>query len=400
MATSGVCDSWKVEEFSAGHCFNTTVTRTGDLSSSSVLNATTVLAPGTVYAPNDTITLAGGTFSTAAVVTVATVQLVSATINAGGTGYGASQTFNVTVSGGTFTTAAVVNVTSDGSGVVTTVNSITTPGNYTVLPSLTGNAVTGGTGTGLTLNLVFGVLTVTVSNPGLYSVQPTTFTQGSTSGSGTGATFNNSTWAFISSRIITNLSSTAGLSVGMAVSSTSGYITANTVIARILSATSVEVSRTPTGTMVGDTITFTADVFKVLLIKASPSRTFDHTQTNVGTPGTGVPSTTNVGTDETSGAGYTSGGFTLTNVGPSLPGSPSTTATISFSPNPSWTSATFSTTAAIIYNSSTRLGAASSPLNGRTVAVYDFGGTQTVASGTLTLIMPTNDGSNAILRIA
>jgi hypothetical protein len=32
--------------------------------------------------------------------------------------------------------------------------------------------------------------------------------------------------------------------------------------------------------------------------------------------------------------------------------------------------------------------------------VYDFGGTQTVSSGTLTLIMPTNDGSNAILRIA
>lgn len=198
--------------------------------------------------------------------------------------------------------------------------------------------------------------------------------------------------------IIDNITSTAGLSVGMAASGTN--IAASSVIASIDSATQVTLSKATTGTSAGVSVTYTADVFKILLIKSGPTRTFDNTQTNVGTPGVGGPTATNVGTDEVSGTGYTTGGFSLTNVGPSLPGSPSTTATISFSPNPSWTSATFSTTAAVIYNSSTRQGAAATPLGGRSVAVYDFGGTQTVSSGTLTLIMPTNDGSNAILRIA
>lgn len=199
---------------------------------------------------------------------------------------------------------------------------------------------------------------------------------------------------------IDNLASTAGLSVGMAVSDGVADIAANTVIARINSATQVTLSLAATGSHTGHSLTFTGDVFKILLIKASPGRTFDHTQTNVGTPGTGSPAVDNVGTDEVSGTGYSSGGVTLTNVSPSLPGSPATTATVSFSPNPSWTSATFSTTAAVIYNSSTRVGGAAAPFSGRTVAVYDFGGTQTVSSGTLTLVMPTNDGTNAILRIA
>lgn len=198
--------------------------------------------------------------------------------------------------------------------------------------------------------------------------------------------------------IIDALANTTGLSVGMAASGTG--VTANSVIASIDSATQVTLSKATTATAAGVSITFTADVFKILLIKASPVRTFDNTQTNVGTPGSSAASVSNVGTDEVTGTGYTPNGVTLGNVSPSLPGGPSTTATVSFSPNPSWTSSTFSTTAAIIYNSSTRLGGAATPLSGRTVAVYDFGGTQTVSNGTLTLVMPTNDGSNAILRIA
>lgn len=195
------------------------------------------------------------------------------------------------------------------------------------------------------------------------------------------------------------ISSTAGIAVGMAISDGAVSIPASTVVASVDSASQVTMSKAATGSTT-NTTSFTGDVFKILLIKSTPTHTFDHTQTNVGTPGSGSPTTSNVGTDEVSGTGYTTGGVTLGNVGPSLPGSPATTATISFSPNPSWTSATFSTTAAIIYNSSTRLGAAATPLGGRTVAIFDFGGTQSVSSGTLTLIMPTNDGSNAILRIA
>jgi hypothetical protein len=194
---------------------------------------------------------------------------------------------------------------------------------------------------------------------------------------------------------ITALASTAGLSVGMAVTGTN--IPAGAVIASIDSATQVTMSKAATGAA-GSSIAFTADVFKMLLIKVSPTRTFDGTQTNVGTPGAGSPTATNVGTDETSGTGYVSGGTALTNVTPSNPSG--TTAITNFSPNPSWTSASFSCTAGIIYNSSTRLGAAATPLNGRTISVHDFGGTQTVTSGTFTAVMPTADAVNAILRIA
>jgi hypothetical protein len=160
------------------------------------LVSTALNVAGTVYAPADTITLAGGTHSTAAILTVSTVKLVSAAIHSGGggTGYGNTTTFNVTVFGGTAGTAAVVHVTTNSGGVVTTINSITTPGSYTVLPTLSGNAVTGddGTdhGTGLSLDLVFGVNTFTVSTAGSYTVNSATFTQSATSGSGSGATFN------------------------------------------------------------------------------------------------------------------------------------------------------------------------------------------------------------------
>lgn len=195
---------------------------------------------------------------------------------------------------------------------------------------------------------------------------------------------------------LTGLASTAGLAVGMATTGTG--VAAGSIIRSIDSASQVTMSANSTSAVTS--VTFTGDIMKMLLIKVSPARTFDHTQTNVGTPGTGTPSATNVGTDETSGTGYTSGGLALTNVSPSLPGNPTTTATVSFSPNPSWTSASFSATAAIVYNSSTRLGGAATPLNGRTAEVLDFGGTQTVTSGTFTVLMPTNDGSNAVLRIA
>jgi hypothetical protein len=194
---------------------------------------------------------------------------------------------------------------------------------------------------------------------------------------------------------ITGLASTAGISVGMAAGGTN--VAAGAIVASVDSATQVTVSKAHTGTVTSGTISFTADVFKGLLIKASPARTFDGTQTNVGTPGTSAASATNVGTDETSGTGYTSGGVALGNITPALS---TTTATTQFTPNPSWTSASFSATAFIVYNSSVRQGAAATPLGGRVVGVYDLGGTQTVSSGTFTILMPTNDASNALIRAA
>lgn len=83
-----------------------------------------------------------------------TQALQSATVSSGGSGYGASQTFNVTLSGGTSTTAAQASVSTDATGLVTKVNGVITAGVYTVIPS-SPTATTGGTGTGLTLVPVF-----------------------------------------------------------------------------------------------------------------------------------------------------------------------------------------------------------------------------------------------------
>jgi hypothetical protein len=201
---------------------------------------------------------------------------------------------------------------------------------------------------------------------------------------------------------LTGLATTAGMAVGMAVTGTG--IATGAVIASIDSGTQVTLSKAHTGTVTTGTIAMTGDAFKLLLIKVTPTRTFDGTQTNVGTPGTAGPTATNVGTDEASGTGYTSGGMALTNVTPTVSGS---TAFTDFSPDPSLTTASISCTAGIIYNTSVRLGhatgitpnAGGSAIN-RSVSVHDFGGTQTVAAGTMTFVFPTPDASNAILRIA
>jgi hypothetical protein len=191
---------------------------------------------------------------------------------------------------------------------------------------------------------------------------------------------------------VPGLASTAGISVGMAVSGTNWP--AGVTVKSVDSATQITTSAAPTAAVTS--ITVTGDALKILLVKTTPTRTYDGTQSNVGTPGIGTPGVANVGTDETSGTGYTSGGAALTNVTPVLS---TATAIADFNPDPSWTSASFSCTDAIIYNTTTRLGGAAAPLNGRVLSNHDLGGTQTVTSGTLTLVMPTPDASNAIIRI-
>lgn len=131
--------------------------------------------------------------------------------------------------------------------------------------------------------------------------------------------------------------------------------------------------------------------YKALLIKVSPSGAYDKTLANVGTPGSGTPSPTNVGTDEVTGAGYTSGGFTLTNVSAALYAD---TAVATFSANPSWgPSATISATAMVIYTTDTTRGT-----GGRTVCIFDFGGTQTVTAGTFTVTLPIVSATTGLIR--
>jgi len=90
---------------------------------------------------------------------------------------------------------------------------------------------------------------------------------------------------------------------------------------------------------------------------------------------------------------YSAGGGTLTNVTPSTSG---TTAFTDFA-DLSFTSATITAFGALIYNTTPTAGLG---LTNPTVCVLDFGGAKTSTSGTFTIIFPTNDASNAIIRIA
>lgn len=181
---------------------------------------------------------------------------------------------------------------------------------------------------------------------------------------------------------LTGLADVSGLAVGM--SATHANIPAGAVIASIDSGTAVTISKATTAGLTSQSVTFTADVFKIALIKNGMAGTYGAASTNY--------SDVTGNTDETSGTGYTAGGTALTNVTPTTSG---TTAFTDFTPDPSWTTATFSTAGCMIYNTTRR-----GPTANQATSVHDFGGTQTVSAGTFTAVMPTPDASNAILRIA
>jgi hypothetical protein len=102
------------------------------------------------------------------------------------------------------------------------------------------------------------------------------------------------------------------------------------------------------------------------------------------TPATTVFSATN----EVSSANYRSGGASVTNA--TAPTSSGTTAFWTPSASVSWSSVTFTTDCAFLYNDTQ---------GDRAIAVFTFS-SQTVTAGTFTLTMPTNDASNALIRIA
>ena len=122
------------------------------------------------------------------------------------------------------------------------------------------------------------------------------------------------------------------------------------------------------------------NTFKVALYTAAA---------NLGSATT-VYSTTN---EVPNGSGYTTGGNTLVisvspTSGNNTGGVP--TAFISFS-NTSWTSATFTARAALIYNVTQ---------GNKSVAVLDFGADKTVTNDTFQIIFPTADANSAIVRIS
>ena len=145
--------------------------------------------PGTGYAPADTITLAGGTQTSPVGVTVATTRVLAAAVVAGGTG-GTNGTQTVTGTTGTGTKFQA-SVTIAGNA-ITAVLSILVAGVYSVNPtSLASEPVTGAGLTGARLSLATGIDTFTLTTPGALTANPPgfSFTQGATSGSGIGVTF-------------------------------------------------------------------------------------------------------------------------------------------------------------------------------------------------------------------
>ncbi len=124
-----------------------------------------------------------------------------------------------------------------------------------------------------------------------------------------------------------------------------------------------------------------ADTLKIALLKAtaSGSGTYGAASTNY--------SDITGNSDEASGSGYSAGGNTLTNVTPVASG---TTAVCDFN-DTTWSSASFTTSGAMIYNTTNSNSAC---------AVLSFGGDQTVSSGDFQIQFPAAGASTAIIRIA
>jgi hypothetical protein len=118
----------------------------------------------------------------------------------------------------------------------------------------------------------------------------------------------------------------------------------------------------------------TADTFKIALYTSSA--TLDATTTAYST------------SNEVAGTGYSAGGNTLSVS--QTPTSTSTTAWLDFA-DTTWSASTITANGALVYNSTQ---------SDKAVAVLAFGGDKTSTNGDFTVIFPTADSSNAIIRIA
>jgi len=124
--------------------------------------------------------------------------------------------------------------------------------------------------------------------------------------------------------------------------------------------------------LLGGTHDLDTDVIKIALYTSSATL--------------GASTTAYAVTNEVSGTGYTAGGNTLSGAAIALSG---TTAFVDFD-NSTWATATITARGALIYNSSK---------SNKAIAVLDFGGDKTSTAGDFTVIFPTADASNAIIRI-
>jgi hypothetical protein len=121
------------------------------------------------------------------------------------------------------------------------------------------------------------------------------------------------------------------------------------------------------------------DTLKVALIKASPTGTYGAATTNY--------SDVTGNSDEAVGTNYTAGGQALDSATITLSNG---TAFVDFA-DEVFSTLTISSDGAIIYNASKSNAA---------IAVFNFGGTVSSTNGDFTLVFPTADDSNAVIRIS
>lgn len=222
-----------------------TVSATSSLDSVVPINS----AVSASYVSGDTVSLAGGTFTTRGVVTVGQTLLASVAINARGSNYNGGDL--ISLSGGGAVQKAVVqvvttrvasatifysgtggtpgpqtltgttgtgtkwqaNVTVNGSGQVSSINSIAVQGSYTANPSsiyygpnrddMSGGGFVVGFLTTPVFNVVMEISTIIIANPGQYTINSSTFTQFSTTGSGSGATFQTGVFGIYNATVTT-----------------------------------------------------------------------------------------------------------------------------------------------------------------------------------------------------
>lgn len=147
------------------------------------VNDFTLNGPGTGgnYIPGEILTVATGT-GEAATVNVTATEVRSVAISVAGTGYANAQVVTAILGTGT---AATFTVTTGAADTIPASLALTSRGTYTVNPTLANNTVTGGTGSGLRVDLTMRVKTIAAVSNGSYSAIPT-LTGVATSGSATG----------------------------------------------------------------------------------------------------------------------------------------------------------------------------------------------------------------------
>lgn len=180
-----------------------------------------------------------------------------------------------------------------------------------------------------------------------------------------------------SSVTYTSVSSMADIVPGFTFTGTN--VGASSAVKSVDSATQFTATAASTGTITGGTLTFTnpqATAIKLALYTSAA--TLD------------ASTTAYSATNEASGTGYSAGGSALT-FSASMPSLTTTTAWMDFA-DLVFSTATITARGCLIYNSYGALNLA--------ISTHDFGADKSSSAGDFTIIFPTADSSNAILRFA